>query len=404
MKKITFTSIDGGVTAAKGFTANGLAAGIKASGNLDLGLIYSEVPAVAAGAFTTNKIRAACVTENEKLLPSNTVQAILCNSGNANACTGKRGILDVAKSREIVGNALSVAEESVLVASTGIIGEFLPIDKIENHLPSLASSLSVDGSHAFSTAIMTTDTVEKEYAIEVEFSGGVATIGGCSKGAGMIAPNMATMLGFVTTDVAISAEKLNTIHKNIVDMTFNNVTVDGDTSTNDMVLTLANGSSEVFIESEEDIATFEAALFEVYNVLCAKIAEDGEGATKRIEVNVVGGKDFLDCKKAAKAIANSSLVKTAMFGCDPNWGRILCATGYSGAEFDPETVEVTLAGTPVYANGGPAPFSEEELSKKIAEKVVLIDVNLGHGTPTCAVAHTCDFSYDYVKINAEYHT
>jgi glutamate N-acetyltransferase/amino-acid N-acetyltransferase len=399
-----FRSIDGGVTAAKGFKADGATAGIKASGNRDLGIIFSERDAVSAGAFTTNRIRAACVTENEKLLPSEKIRAILCNSGNANACTGKRGVIDVEKSRQIIANSLNISSDSILVASTGIIGEFLPVDKIEKAVPALVESLSYNGNTNFANAIMTTDTVEKEYAIEVEFSGGVAKIGGTSKGAGMIHPNMATMLGFITTDVSVPQFVLNRLHKECVDRTFNNLTVDGDTSTNDMVLIMANGASDVHIENEADIELLEAALFDVYNVLCAKIAEDGEGATKRIEINVFGGKDSKDCKLTAKAIANSNLVKTAMFGNDPNWGRILCAAGYSGAYFHPEQIKVDLCDTPVYKDGGPAKFDAPTLSEKMSEKVVTVTVDLGEGGDYHAVAHTCDFSYDYVKINAEYHT
>lgn len=404
MKRIEFSEISGGLTAAKGFRASGLASGIKKSGNSDLALVVSDTPSVAAGAFTTNKICAACVTENKKILPSSQIRAILCNSGNANACTGIRGVRDVERSREAIASRMQYNNNEVLVASTGVIGEFLPIEKIEDSADALISSLSVDGSNDFAKAIMTTDTVEKEYAIEVAFTTGKAIIGGCSKGAGMIHPNMATMLGFVTTDVAIDEETLTFLHKRAVEMTFNNLTIDGDTSTNDMVLTLANGQSGVTIECEKDIETMQSALFQVYNILCAKIAEDGEGATKRIEINVYGGKNFNDCKLTAKAIANSNLVKTAMFGNDPNWGRILCATGYSGAEFSPDKIEVSLCDIPVYKDGGPAIFDAKSLSEKMAKKVVYIHVNLGHETQSHAVAHTCDFSYDYVKINAEYHT
>lgn len=404
MHSINYTEVLGGVTAAREFQAQGDIAGIKKSGSKDLGLIFSSRPCTSAGAFTTNKVRAACVTANEKILPSATVQAIICNSGNANACTGQRGFDDVDLVAQAVANELSIPPQAVLSASTGIIGEFLPTQKITNTLPKLAKELSSNGAHNFAEAIMTTDTVTKEYAIEVTFSNGTARIGGCTKGAGMIAPNMATMLGFITTDVAIDKEHLNKFHKDVVDMTFNNVTVDGDTSTNDMVLVLANGASGVKIVSEDDLALFKSALFEVYNVLCAKIAEDGEGATKRIEIQVKNGLDFAACKLVAKSIANSNLVKTAMFGNDPNWGRILCAAGYSGADFDPEKIFVSLCETPVYQDGGPATFNPELLSKKMEEPVVKIVVDLGFGNKSYAVAHTCDFSYDYVKINAEYHT
>ena len=404
MHSIKFSKVKGGVAAAQGFTASGKTAGIKKSKSLDTALVVSDVDAVAAGAFTTNKVRAACVTTNEQLLPSSSIRAILCNSGNANACTGSRGLADVQSVTEELAAHLSTAPSTILTASTGIIGEFLPVEKLTTVLPSLVQDLSREGAAIFAEAIMTTDTVSKEYAIEVHFSSGKAIIGGTTKGAGMIAPNMATMLGFITTDVGVDMTTLNTLHKKVVDMTFNNVTVDGDTSTNDMVLVMANGKSGVVVTTDEDISILKAGLFEVYNTLCAKIAEDGEGATKRIEIQVQEGKDFTDCKLVAKAIANSNLVKTAMFGNDPNWGRILCACGYSGADFDPEKIEVTLCGTPVYANGGPAQFDAPNLSEKLAEKVVVVAVNLGYKTGSYAVAHTCDFSYDYVKINAEYHT
>lgn len=404
MKDIKFSVVSGGVTAATGFVASATQAGIKGSGNLDVGLIYSEKKCSAAGAFTTNKIRAASVSEDEKLLPTNNINAIICNAGNANACTGTRGVQDVHTTMESVSKELNIDDNSVLVASTGIIGEFLPIDKLTGSVPTLVKDLSIDGANTFAKSILTTDTVEKEYAIEVEFSQGKAVIGGCCKGAGMIHPNMATMLGFITTDIEVDEHVLNKLHKRAVDMTFNNLTVDGDTSTNDMVLVLANGASGVKVESEEDVSILKSALFEVYNILCSKIAEDGEGATKRIEINVYNGLDFRECKKAAKSVANSNLVKTAMFGNDPNWGRILCACGYSGANFDPELISVNLCDVPVYQNGGPAKFDAKELSEKIDSPVVKIDIDLGHKTENHAVAHTCDFSYDYVKINAEYHT
>ncbi|MGM0443957.1 MAG: bifunctional glutamate N-acetyltransferase/amino-acid acetyltransferase ArgJ [Fibrobacterota bacterium] len=404
MKKISSREVPGGVTAPAGFTAAGTTAGLKQSGSPDTGIILSEAPCTAAGTFTTNRICAPCVVTNRNLLPSEDIRAILCNSGNANACTGEQGFEDVQAVTAHCEKRLNLPAGAVLTASTGIIGEFLPVNKITAATDTLAKNLRPEGSRDFATAIMTTDTTQKEYALEVEFTTGHARIGGCAKGAGMIQPNMATMLGFITTDIAIDTESLSFLHKRAVEMTFNNLTVDGDTSTNDMVLIAANGTSGVTVECEKDIEILQKALFTVYNRLCAQIAEDGEGATKRIEINVYRGADFADCRRAAKAVANSNLVKTAMFGNDPNWGRILCAVGYSGASFDPDTVQVRIGDTTVYQDGGPADFEPAVLSKMIDSAVVHITVDLGFNTDTHAVAQTCDFSYDYVKINAEYHT
>jgi glutamate N-acetyltransferase/amino-acid N-acetyltransferase len=399
-----FTSVFGGICAAKNFYAASATAGIKKSQKSDLGIIYSDISCVAAGTFTTNRVKAACVLVNSELLPTDNIRAIICNSGNANACTGERGINDAKKIAQSVETALNLKKDTVLTASTGIIGEFIPLEKITAAVPNLTKKLSRDGANSFATAIMTTDTKEKECAYEIQLSQGKFIIGGCCKGAGMIAPNMATMLGFITTDLIIDINELSAIHKKTVDCTFNNVTVDGDTSTNDMAIVLANGSSGVSIQDEKDKIIVEEAFFTVYNELCAKIAAHGEGATKRVEIRVSNGKCFFDCKLAAKSVANSNLTKCAMFGNDPNWGRILCAAGYSGAAFDLEKVVVKLCETIVFENGSPAKFDAEKLSKKMSEKLVLIEIDLGFANNTFAVAHTCDFSYDYVKINAEYHT
>ncbi len=397
--------ISGGVTAAVGFIAGGTKAGIKQSGNSDLGIIYSEAPCSAAGAFTTNAVRAACVNWNESILPSTHIHAILVNSGNANACTGKRGEKDAEKSASLVASEVATKKDSVLVASTGIIGHFLPLDKIEAAVPGLVAELASDTGAAFAEAIMTTDTVRKEYAISAVLSGGTITIGGCCKGAGMIHPKMATMLCFITSDAAIGKAKLNKIVKRVVDRTFNNLTVDGDTSTNDMVLVLSNGLSAVAVKEDDDIAIFEEALYDVCNNLCARIAADGEGATKRIEIHVSGGKTYKDCQLAAKAVANSNLTKCAIFGNDPNWGRISCAVGYSGASIDKEGIKIQLCGTQVFKAMQPAKFSAEKLSNTLkSSKVVLIDIDLGFDSKHKAVAHTCDLTYDYIKINADYHT
>ena len=397
-------SVKGGITTASGFSASGIKAGIKTTNMPDLGIIYSKEPCKAAGVFTTNAVRAACVSWSETLLPSENIHAVCCNSGNANACTGKRGKKDVITTAASLASLLKVKKESVLVASTGVIGEFLPMDRVKQSLPKSVVTLSNKNGRQFATAIMTTDTKEKEYAVRVTFSKGVGTIGGCAKGAGMVHPEMATMLAFITTDIDMPTKTLDRVLKKTVTMTFNNLTIDGDTSTNDMALILANGCSGLSLKSKKDIALFEEALFAVCNTLCAKIAEDGEGATKRIEINVTGGKSYNDCKHAAKAVANSNLVKTALFGSDPNWGRILCAIGYSGAQFSQKKIKISLCRIPVYQNMSPAFFSKKRMITALKKKIVAIDIDLGYNTKTCAVAHTCDLTYDYIKINAEYHT
>jgi glutamate N-acetyltransferase / amino-acid N-acetyltransferase len=399
---------EGGVTAAKGFHAGAVTAGIKDSKKPDCGLIISERPCSAAGAFTTNAVRASSVDWCEGLLPTAAVRAVFCNSGNANACTGDRGVHDTRKIAADISGLLRVKKESVLVASTGVIGHFLPMANMGKSLPKLfgnAMKASAEGGSAFAGAIMTTDTKKKECSFFVKTSAaGAFTIGGCAKGSGMIHPDMATMLAFITTDAKIPFQRLNSLVKSVVDRTFNNLTIDGDTSTNDMVLVLANGMSGLSVAPKGPAASaFEDALHAVCDTLCRKIAEDGEGATKRVEVRVQGGASFGDAKKAAKAIANSNLVKTALFGNDPNWGRILCAVGYSGARFSKEKLVLRLCGTTVFKRMRPAPFDAARVSGRMKSPVVRIDVDLGIGKE-CAVAHTCDLTYDYIKINAEYHT
>ena len=405
-------AIRGGVTAASGFRAAGVKAGIKASKKADLAIVVSDRPAAAAGTFTTNAIRASSVDWCEAILPSAKVRAALCSSGCANACTGARGAKDTAAVAAIAAAALSAAgsaaaPKSVLVASTGVIGKFLPMDRIATAMPKLAASLSATGGTAFAEAIMTTDLARKESAVRVTCGAGKFTVGGTVKGSGMIHPNMATMLCFITTDAAIESALLNTVVKRVVNRTFNNLTVDGDTSTNDMVLVLANGASGVAVKGigrgAATLKAFEDGLFAVCNDLCRKIAADGEGATKRVEVNVKGAKTEADAKLAAKAVANSNLTKCALFGNDPNWGRIACAVGYSGARFSKQKMSIELCGIQVFKNLQPVEFDQKKAHSLLKKKVVSIDIDLGAGNET-ATAHTCDFSYDYVKINAEYHT
>ena len=311
--------ITGGITAAAGFKAAGIQAGIKLTGKPDLALLFSENPCIAAGTFTRNAIRASSVDWCEKLLPSSGIHAVICNSGCANACTGERGQTDTELMAKLAGDVLGVRKEAVLVASTGVIGKPLPMEKIQSALPELSKKLSSEGGKDFSTAIMTTDTKEKQSAVRVETPQGIFSVGGTAKGSGMIHPNMATMLGFICTDARIGSELLDKTVKQTIDRTFNNLTIDGDTSTNDMVLVLANGASAVSISSESDLLLFEKALFTVCNDLCKQIAADGEGATKRVEINVFGAQNEKDAKMAAKAVATSNLTKCALFGNDPNW-------------------------------------------------------------------------------------
>lgn len=395
--------ITGGITAAAGFKATGIQAGIKLTGKPDLALLFSEKPCVAAGTFTRNAIRASSVDWCEKLLPSSGIHAVICNSGCANACTGERGQTDTELMAKLASDVLGVRKEAVLVASTGVIGKPLPMEKIQSTLPELSKKLSSEGGKDFSTAIMTTDTKEKQSAVRVETPQGIFSVGGTAKGSGMIHPNMATMLGFICTDARIGSELLDKTVKQTIDRTFNNLTVDGDTSTNDMVLVLANGASAVSISSESDLLLFEKALFTVCNDLCKQIAADGEGATKRVEINVFGAQNEKDAKMAAKAVATSNLTKCALFGNDPNWGRIACAVGYSGAQFSKEKISILLCKVPVFKGMQPVPFDESNLHNLLKSGVVTIDIDLGLGSFS-AVAHTCDFSYDYVKINAEYRT
>lgn len=399
----SITEIPGGITAAAGFKAGGMKAGIKLTGKQDLALLFSEKPCTAAGTFTRNAIRATSVDWCEKILPSSEIHAIICNSGCANACTGDRGRMDTELMATLAGDILGIKKETVLVASTGVIGKPLPMEKIQSAIPELSKELSSEGGDNFSSAIMTTDTKEKQSAVRIETSQGVFFIGGAAKGSGMIHPNMATMLGFICTDARIGSDTLDHIVKRTVNRTFNNLTVDGDTSTNDMVLVLANGASPVTVSSEPDLLLFEQALYNVCNDLCKQIAADGEGATKRVEINVTGAQNETDAKLAAKAVANSNLTKCALFGNDPNWGRIACAVGYSGAQFSKDKMTIYLCQVPVFKSMQPAPFDESDLHGLLKSKVVTIDIDLGLGSFS-AVAHTCDFSYDYVKINAEYHT
>ena len=401
--------INGGVCAAKGFTASGIHCGIrKNKEKKDLSLIFSEVPASASAVYTTNLVKGAPLTVTKKHLESGKAQAIICNSGNANTCNAN-GVEIAEKTCELLANELGIPQDDVIVASTGVIGQKLDITPIEKGIPSLVKSLSKDGGDDASEGIMTTDTVKKEIAFEFELSGKTCRIGGIAKGSGMIHPDMATMLVFITTDVSISPEMLSKALKTDVASTFNMVSVDGDTSTNDMVTVLANGmaENEKIAEENEDFAIFMKALNSVTVYLCRAIASDGEGATKLLECTVSGAKTLSDAKKIAKSVVCSSLLKAAMFGADANWGRILCAVGYSKADVDVTKIGVFLKSKAgqieVCRNGSGVDFSEEEAKKILSEKEIDIEVTCGDGEYS-SVAWGCDLTYDYVKINGDYRT
>jgi glutamate N-acetyltransferase/amino-acid N-acetyltransferase len=394
--------IDNSVTAPQGFRAAGVAAGLKPSGNPDVALIFSDLPATAAALFTTNKVVAAPILVCRENLADSTIRAIAVNAGCANACTGELGLKNARQTAAVVGKALGVGQSEVLVASTGVIGRHLPMAKLLPGLVEAAAKISADGGSAAARAIMTTDTRPKECAVEVQTEAGAFRIGGICKGSGMIAPNMATMLAFLTTDAAVPAPLLQSLLKEIADETFHCVTVDGDTSTNDMLAVLANGASPVDI-TEQNVGPFRDGLRHVCTHLAKELARDGEGATKLVEVRVTGARSEAEARQAARSIANSPLVKTALFGNDPNWGRILCAAGYSGIDFDPAATSLTLCGIPLVKGGEPLPFDEQSTGEAMKVPEVLIELDLAQG-PAAGNFWTCDFSYDYVRINAEYTT
>ena len=396
-------TIPGGVTAPQGFKAGGTACGIKKNQLADLALIYSRVPAAAAGIFTTNRVQAAPVILSREYLKKGSAQAIIGNSGNANACVGAAGMEAARRMVAAAGKALDIPIDSVLVASTGVIGVALPVEKIEKALAGKADFLSDNGSSAAARAIMTTDTFPKEVAIEFELGGATVRIGGIAKGSGMIHPNMATMLGFITTDVRIEQALLEKAVAIAGKTSFNRITVDGDTSTNDCLLVLANGlaKNEPIISEKQDYQVFLQALTGVCLELAKMIARDGEGATKLVEIKVSGAKTEEEAVKAGKSVATSNLVKTALFGEDANWGRILAAVGYSGVEIDPERVSICLGKLPVYQKGVGLVFDETKAKQILAQKEILINIDLGDGKEAASV-WTCDLSYDYVKINGSY--
>ena len=406
-----FKIIDGGICAPQGFSANGIHCGIRKNRTKrDIALIVSDVPAAAAATYTTNLVKGAPLTVTKNNISDGFARAVICNSGNANTCNAD-GIEVAEKMCELVAQEIGIDSKDVIVASTGVIGQRLDIEPIKNGLSALAKGLGKSAEHSdyASEGILTTDTVKKEIAVSFTIGGKECKIAGIAKGSGMIHPNMATMLVFITTDAAISPAMLQKALGEDIKKTFNMVSVDGDTSTNDMVSVMANGlAGNDMIESEcEDFEIFCKALNTVTVYLCKMIAGDGEGATKMLECAVSGAKDEKCAKTVAKSVICSSLLKAAMFGADANWGRVLCAIGYSGADVDVNKIDVSFSSKAgeiaVCKNGAGIDFSEEEAKKILLEKDINILINLNDGSES-ATAWGCDLTYDYVKINGDYRT
>ena len=401
--------INGGVCAAQGFKASGVHCGIrKNKTKKDLALIVSDTLCNAAAVYTTNLVKGAPLTVTKNHIANGKAQAVICNSGNANTCNAN-GIEIAEQMSDLVAKELSISANDIVVASTGVIGQPLDITPIANGIPVLASTLSYDGSQDAAEAIMTTDTIDKQIAVKFTIGGKVCKMGGIAKGSGMIHPNMATMLVFITTDAAISSEMLGKALSGDIANTFNMLSIDGDTSTNDMVTVLANGmagNAEITAEGE-DFNTFMKALNTVTVNLCRVIAGDGEGATKLLECKVSGGKTLEISKTVAKSVICSSLLKAAMFGADANWGRVLCAIGYSGADVDVTKIDVSFVSNKgeilVCQNGAGVDFSEEKAKEILLKKEIVIDIKLNDGEFS-STAWGCDLTYDYVKINGDYRT
>ena len=398
--------VDGSVTAPKGFVASGVHCGIRKNKNKrDLALIYCEKPCTAA-IYTTNLVKSAPILVTRANLENGTAQAVICNSGNANTCNSD-GVAVAEKTCALVAKALNIGEKDVIVGSTGVIGQKLPIEPIANSIPELVSALSKEGATNAAEAIMTTDLVKKEYAVETEIGGKTVYIGGIAKGSGMIHPNMATMLCFITTDAAISADMLKIAVKTVADKSFNMVSVDGDTSTNDTLAVMASGlaGNAEITEQNEDYNIFVEALTILCRKLSKEMAKDGEGASKLLVCKVSGAKTEKDAKGVAKSVVCSSLLKAAMFGSDANWGRVLCAIGYSGCDVDINKVDVSFASkagkVDVCKNGAGIDFSEEIAKTVLTEDEIDIVVELNDGNGV-AEAYGCDLTYEYVKINGDY--
>ncbi len=401
--------INGGVCAAKGFLASGIHCGIRKNKvKRDLGLVYSQTLCSCAAVYTTNLVKGAPLLVTKKHIKDGYAQAVICNSGNANTCNAN-GVEIAEKTCKLLAKELGIDKNDIVVASTGVIGQQMTIEPFKNGIPNLVKELNTDGESLAAEAIMTTDTFKKEVAVEFQISGKVCKIGGMAKGSGMIHPNMATMLVFITTDCAISPAMLQKALKSDIKETFNMISIDGDTSTNDMVTVLANGmaENEPIVEEGDNFNIFMKALNTVTVELCKMIAEDGEGATKRLECKVSGAKTLKIAKTVAKSVVCSSLTKAAMFGADANWGRVLCAIGYSGAKVNVKKIDVWFKSNKgeiiVCQNGSGVDFSEEKAKEILLEKEIeiLIDLKSGDFSST---AWGCDLTYDYVKINGDYRT
>ena len=403
----------GAVTAAQGFQAAGVHAGIKTSNHKkkDVAMIYSTVPCVVAGVFTTNVVKAAPVRYDMEIVKKGVARAIVINSGNANACTGQQGMDDVKETAEYAGGLMGINSDEVLVCSTGVIGHTLPMDRIKEGIASAHSALSdsPEGGHDAAQAILTTDVYLKEISYTIDLDGVPVTIGGMAKGSGMICPNMATMLAFITTDASIEGNVLKKLMKEAADLSFNQISVDGDMSTNDTMLMMANGlaGNAKIEEGTKNYDLFKEALLKITAYLAKKIARDGEGATHLFEAEVINAPDEKSARKIAKSIVSSNLVKAAIFGKDANWGRIICAAGYAGVDFDPSLVDIYLKSANgsilVAQNGGGLEFNEEEALDILKEENVFAVVDLKSGNAS-GKAWGCDLTYDYVKINADYRT
>lgn len=414
-----FQKLSGGVVAPKGFVACGVEAGIKTKNKKDLALILSKVDAVGAGVYTTNKVKASPLILTKERIEKNLVKALVVNSGNANVCNGNQGMDDAKAMTKAVAKGLNLEEEKVLVSSTGVIGQPMPmyrvlggIEEAVQVIPSFESekeynfqNIKLQGGNDAAYAIMTTDTVPKQVALSFPCGKAIITIGAMAKGSGMIHPNMATMLCFVTTDALIEKDFLQSCLKEAVEESFNMISVDGDTSTNDMVLVLANGLAEndIIKAGTSEAKLFLDALKEVCLELAKSVAADGEGATKLIEVEVIGARTLNDAKLIAKSVISSSLLKAAIFGKDANWGRILCAAGYSGGDFDPEIIDIYLGEEQVSSKGKALAFNEENALRILSQNTVKITLNLHQGEFK-ATAFGCDLTYEYVRINGEYRT
>jgi glutamate N-acetyltransferase/amino-acid N-acetyltransferase len=393
------------VTLPKGFKAGGIHCGLKKNGKLDLGYIVSDVPAAAAGVYTTNIFQAApLLVTQESIAKEKKIQAIIVNSGNANSCTGDQGVKDAYEIQKQFASELGIKEHYVAVTSTGVIGEKMPMDKVSSGIKQIMQKEN-EAESKFKEAILTTDLAPKNIGVQINVDGKTISIGGAAKGSGMIHPNMATMLGFVTTDANIDAESLLIALKEVTNQTFNMITVDGDTSTNDMVVVMANGmaGNNLLTSDHPEWNIFVKGLKTVCQELAKKIAKDGEGATKLIEVQVNSASSQSDARAVGKSIISSNLVKTAIYGTDPNWGRIVSAIGYSGVPVEPKLVKVSIGSYVVFENGLPCPINEEEVKQYLEQDYIQIFVELNQGEHSTA-AWGCDLTYDYIKINASYRT